>query len=290
SIEVVQGGTNTTTSDPACSKEEWSDRNIDIGESEKDSRLRWSKGGQTPLQVIQHALRRSGQMGTLGVQVNVDRGFSSGSMFIGVCLCLLLFVGVRWGSCCCMDLWISKGGQTPLQGVQCAMMGSGQTGSLTLGESGNNGCPSQCGQGLWCLINVHWCLLLFVGVHWCSMGFILLYGPVDVQIRLIEVVRGGMNTASSNPACSEEEWSDGNIGESGKDGVPVNVDRGFGSGSMFIGVWGTNTTCMGLVVPCPGLSTMTNTDEHGQTFVNIGPAWMALSKHTGALVYLFGMH
>ncbi|KAI5990547.1 hypothetical protein F5J12DRAFT_786485 [Pisolithus orientalis] len=36
SIEVVQGGTNTTTSDPACSEEEWSDRNIDIGESEKD--------------------------------------------------------------------------------------------------------------------------------------------------------------------------------------------------------------------------------------------------------------
>ncbi|KAI6000113.1 hypothetical protein F5J12DRAFT_784429 [Pisolithus orientalis] len=113
-------------------------------------------GGQTPFQAIQHAPRRSGQMGTLeslgkmGVQVNVDRGFSSGSMFIGV----------------------------------------------------------------------GWCLLVFVGVHWCSMGFILLYGPVDVQIRLIEVVQGGMNTASSDPACSEE-WSDGNIGESGKDGALV---------------------------------------------------------------------
>ncbi|KAI5996593.1 hypothetical protein F5J12DRAFT_785378 [Pisolithus orientalis] len=52
----------------------------------------------------------------------------------------------------------------------------------------------------------------------------------------------------------------------------------------------TGPLAMGLVVPCPGPSTMTNTDEHGQTFVNISPAWMALSKHTGALVYLFGMH
>ncbi|KAI6030381.1 hypothetical protein F5J12DRAFT_779547 [Pisolithus orientalis] len=118
------------------------------------------------------------------------------------------------------------------------------------------------------------------------MGFVLLYGPVDVQIRSIEVVRGGTNTASSDPACSEEEWSDGNIdmqtcnrhrstlvvlggtnttsrvqhammgsGQTGsldsqaKMGVPVNVDRGFGSGTVFfsnrsiaIELGGMNTT------------------------------------------------
>ncbi|KAI6000432.1 hypothetical protein F5J12DRAFT_784428 [Pisolithus orientalis] len=147
-----------------------------------------------------------------------------------------------------------------LQGVEHAPRRSGQMGTL----------------GLWCLINVHWCLLLFVGVHWCSMRFVLLYGPVDVQIRSIEVVlRGDETPLQAILACSEEEWSDGNIGESGKDvfillygpvdvqirstlvvlggtnttsrvqhammgsgqtgslGVPVNVDRGFGSGTVF---------------------------------------------------------
>ncbi|KAI5992270.1 hypothetical protein F5J12DRAFT_786178 [Pisolithus orientalis] len=181
SIEVVRGGTNTTSSDPACSEEEWSDGNIDIAELGKDR------------------------------------------------------------------------------------------------------CPSQCGQGLQFWINVHWCLFVFVAVRWCLMGFVLLYGPVDVQIRSIAVVLGGMNTTSRGPVCHDGEWSDRiigcitryaiDIGESGNNGrlrwseggrtplqvirhalrrsgqmgtltcnrhrspgVPVNVDRGFGSGSMFIGV------------------------------------------------------
>ncbi|KAI5985436.1 hypothetical protein F5J12DRAFT_787396 [Pisolithus orientalis] len=82
SIEVVLGGMNTTSSDPACPEGEWSDRNIDP----RRVRERWGFssgtvfGGQTPLQAAQHALRGSGQMGTWGVPVNVDRGIGSGAM------------------------------------------------------------------------------------------------------------------------------------------------------------------------------------------------------------------
>ncbi|KAI6030400.1 hypothetical protein F5J12DRAFT_779562 [Pisolithus orientalis] len=133
------------------------------------------------------------------------------------------------------------------------------------------------------------CSLVWVAVLWCSMGFVLLYGPVDDPIRSIEVVRGGTNTTSSDPACSEEEWSDGNIdmqtcnrhrgdkhhfkgpachdgewsdriigcitrhaidiGESGKDGCPSQCGQG---------LWFWNSVLRSIAIELGGMNTMSS--------------------------------
>ncbi|KAI5987939.1 hypothetical protein F5J12DRAFT_786964, partial [Pisolithus orientalis] len=137
-----------------------------------------------------------------GVPINVDRGFGSGSMFIG---------GTNTTSsdpACSEEEW--------------------SDGNIDIAELGKDRCPSQCGQGLQFWINVHWYLFVFVAVRWCSMGFVLLYGPVDVQIRSIAVVLGGTNTTSRGPVRHDGEWSDRiigcitryaiDIGESGNNG------------------------------------------------------------------------
>ncbi|KAI5985452.1 hypothetical protein F5J12DRAFT_787408, partial [Pisolithus orientalis] len=196
SIEVVQGGMNTTTSDPACSEEEWSDRNIDIGESGKDRAL------------------------------VLDQ-------------CSLVWVAVLW---CSMGFVLLYGPvDDPIRSIEVVQGGTNTTssdpacseeewsdGNIDIAELGKDRCPSQCGQGLQFWINVHWCLFVFVAVHWCLMGFVLLYGPVDVQIRSIAVVLGGTNTTSRGPVHHDGEWSDRiigcitryaiDIGESGNNG------------------------------------------------------------------------
>ncbi|KAI5981046.1 hypothetical protein F5J12DRAFT_788809 [Pisolithus orientalis] len=107
------------------------------------------------LQGVQHALRRSGQMGTL-----VDFGGPRGDKHHFK------------GPACHDGEWSDR------------IIGCITRHAIDIGESGKDGCPSQCGQGLW---------------FWNSV------------LRSIAIELGGMNTMSSSPACSKGEWSDGNI-------------------------------------------------------------------------------
>ncbi|KAI5989777.1 hypothetical protein F5J12DRAFT_786587 [Pisolithus orientalis] len=265
SIEVVLGGTNTTSRDPACPEGEWSDGNIDLAESWK----------------MVSALENRSR----GVPVNVDRGFSSGSMFVNVrgrnttsrdpaC------PEGEWsdGNIDLAESWkMVSALENRSRGVPVNVARGFSSGSMFVNVRGTNTTSRDpaCPEGEWSDGNIDLVQSRKDGgtnttsrdpacpegewsdgnIDLAESGkdvFVLLYGPVNVQIRSIEVVLWGTNTTSMDLACPEGEWSDWNIdlAESGKDVFillyrPVNVQIR----SIEVVLGGTNTTSMDLACP-----------------------------------------